>query len=65
MNLGMLPERLVNWEQLGLHNLSASDYNELLLFDCFGNIYVQVICEDCEGALRHNPSLHGIDYIIQ
>jgi len=64
-NVGVIFERTATWQQLGFHQLSASDYDELVQYDAFGNLQVQVICEDCEEALRHNPSLHGIDYIIQ
>ena len=61
----MIVERTATWQQLGFHQLTASEYDELLHYDKLGNLHVQVICEDCEEALRHNPSLHGIDYIIQ
>lgn len=64
-NMGTISERKATWQQLGFHQLSESDYDELVQYDTFGNLQVQVICEDCEEALRHNPSLHGIDYIIQ
>ncbi|MBD3108970.1 anti-sigma-F factor Fin family protein [Bacillus sp. AGMB 02131] len=64
-NIGMVREQSATWQQLGFHRLSASDYHDLIRYDANGNMHVQVICEDCEEALQHNPSLHGIDYIIQ
>lgn len=64
-NIGTIYERTATWQQLGFQQLTASDYGELVQYDVFGNLHIQVICENCEEALRHNPSLHGIDYIIQ
>ncbi|MGN1387739.1 MAG: anti-sigma-F factor Fin [Bacillus sp. (in: firmicutes)] len=64
-NIGMVRAQTATWQQLGFHQLSEADHQDLIQYDAYGNLHVQVICEECEAALQHNPSLHGIDYIIQ
>lgn len=63
--IGIINEEDVSPEALGLHGLSPSEQNEHLRTDYEGNTNVTVICEHCEEAMRLNPVLHGLDYIIQ
>jgi len=52
-------------EQLGLHLLTTEELQQVMISDSMGNVHIRIICEDCEEAFQHNPSFHGIDYIIQ
>lgn len=63
--LAMIPKQEVHIEKLGFQSLTAEEHQELIMYDPLGNIHVRIICEDCEEALASNPSLHGVDYIIQ
>ncbi|MGM9927998.1 MAG: anti-sigma-F factor Fin [Bacillus sp. (in: firmicutes)] len=63
--LGVIPKKLVQMEQLGLHLLTTEELQQVMISDSMGNVHIRIICEDCEEAFQHNPSFHGIDYIIQ
>ncbi|MEH6940690.1 anti-sigma-F factor Fin family protein [Bacillus sp. JJ722] len=63
--LGMLPKHEVKIEQLGFELLNSQEYQEIIMTDPLGNIHVTIVCDDCESALKSNPNLHAVDYIIQ
>lgn len=63
--LGIIPKNQVQIEQLALNLLTVDDLQSMMTSDAMGNIHIRIICEDCEEAFQHNPSLHGMDYIIQ
>ncbi|WP_054709751.1 anti-sigma-F factor Fin family protein [Bacillus sp. JCM 19041] len=62
--LGMVSNQVTH-EELGLHNLTSEERDELLTYMENGSIHVKVVCEDCYAALENNPQLYGVSHIIQ
>lgn len=63
--LGTLEKQELHTEQLGFHQLTEDDRQEMIQYDSAGDIHVKAICEDCHESLQRNPDLHQNDYIIQ
>lgn len=64
VQVGKIEETLVSATQLGFDHLTAEEKKEMIDYDSDGNVYVKVICEDCQEALERNPLLHLYGNII-
>ncbi|EIT84183.1 hypothetical protein A374_16708 [Fictibacillus macauensis ZFHKF-1] len=64
-HMGSLHELDVTSEQLGFHQLTVEERNEMLAYDEVGNVHVKIICEDCHEALTQNPDYYELDRWIQ
>ncbi|WP_110926085.1 anti-sigma-F factor Fin family protein [Bacillus massiliglaciei] len=62
--LGTLEDQRLSSEELGFHQLTDTDRQEMIEYDSSGDIHVKAICEDCHESLQRNPELYQNDYII-
>ncbi|MCE7791256.1 anti-sigma-F factor Fin family protein [Salipaludibacillus sp. CUR1] len=55
----------IDRRQLGLEQLTEQDEQEMIEYDKQGNVYIRIICEECEQALAKFPDYHEQDTFIQ
>ncbi|RFU62646.1 anti-sigma-F factor Fin family protein [Peribacillus glennii] len=63
--LGTIREQKLDTEQLGFHQLTNEERQDMISYDSAGDIHVKAICEDCQESFLRNPDLHQHDFIIQ
>ncbi|MBM7622294.1 hypothetical protein JOC95_004209 [Bacillus tianshenii] len=63
--VGSIENKSVYTEQLGFHQLTDSERQEMIAYQQNGDIHVKTICEDCQEALERNPSWHETESFIQ
>ncbi|MRX72958.1 DUF2757 family protein [Bacillus lacus] len=64
VKVGTLQQSAVHSEELGLHQLSPQERQEMVSYSDDGHIHIQTICEDCQEALERNPDLHQHEKFI-
>lgn len=65
VQVGSLEQTILSTSELGFDHLTQEERQEMISYDGSGNVYVKVICEDCQEALERNPEFHQIDNFIQ
>lgn len=65
VQVGKIEQSIISTSQLGFDHLTGEERREMIEYDGSGNVYVKVICEDCQEALERNPELHQFGNIIQ
>jgi hypothetical protein len=63
--VGKIDAASVYTEQLGFHQLSDMERQEMIAYQQNGDVHVKTICEDCQEALDRNPSWHEQEQFIQ
>ncbi|WP_078378387.1 anti-sigma-F factor Fin family protein [Sutcliffiella halmapala] len=63
--VGTIDAKSVFTEQLGFHQLTDIERQEMITYQQDGDIHVKTICEDCQEALDRNPSWHETESFIQ
>jgi len=63
--VGTIEKERVYTEQLGFHQLTDSERQEMIAYQQNGDIHVKTICEDCQEALERNPAWHETESFIQ
>lgn len=63
--VGKLSQSVVDTEQLGWHQLSEQERQEMIDYHENGDINIKTICENCQEALERNPDYHELDFFIQ
>ncbi|KYG33301.1 anti-sigma-F factor Fin family protein [Alkalihalobacillus trypoxylicola] len=64
-SLGELEGNQHDMKELGFHQLSSQERQDVLTYQENGDIQVRVICEDCHEALTRNPNYYELDLFIQ
>ncbi len=65
VQVGTIEQSIISASELGFDHLTGEERKEMIDYDGNGNVYVKVICEDCQEALERNPDLHQYENIIQ
>ncbi|WP_223703311.1 anti-sigma-F factor Fin [Sutcliffiella deserti] len=63
--VGTIDATSVFTEQLGFHQLTDKERQEMIAYKPNGDIHVKTICEDCQEALDRNPAWHESESFIQ
>ncbi|QFT87126.1 hypothetical protein FIU87_00340 [Bacillus sp. THAF10] len=63
--IGKIDAASVYTADLGFHQLSDTDRQEMISYQQNGDVHVKTICEDCQEALERNPSWHEQEQFIQ
>ncbi|GIN58040.1 anti-sigma-F factor Fin [Lederbergia ruris] len=62
--VGKIEGELLTEEELGIHRLDENEKQEMITYSGNGDIQIQTICENCQGAFEENPDLHQYDFLI-
>lgn len=65
VSVGKLEKHSLYSHQLGFHQLTDEERNEMIHYQQNGDIHIQTICEDCHEALQRNPDYYGLEKFIQ
>ncbi|QGQ43933.1 anti-sigma-F factor Fin family protein [Metabacillus sediminilitoris] len=65
VKVGSIDSISVSSEQLGFHQLSNDERQEMITYQDNGDMHIKTICEDCQDALNRNPDLHQYESFIQ
>ena len=65
VKVGSIDSISVSSEQLGFHQLSNDERQEMITYQNNGDMHIKTICEDCQDALNRNPDLHQYESFIQ
>ncbi|ADC49706.1 MULTISPECIES: anti-sigma-F factor Fin family protein [Alkalihalophilus] len=63
-NIGQL-ESHTDARSLGFDHLTSNERQDMLSYQTNGDLYVNVVCDDCEEALTRNPDFYELDTFIQ
>ncbi|NBJ71250.1 MULTISPECIES: anti-sigma-F factor Fin family protein [Clostridia] len=63
--IGSIQQQVMDSSILGFDQLSVKDKEEMIIYKPNGDMYIQVICENCEEALGHHPHYHELDFFLQ
>lgn len=65
VKVGSIENQSLHSQQLGFHQLTVDERNEMIEYQNNGDIHIKTICEDCQEALHRNPDYYGLDTFIQ
>jgi hypothetical protein len=65
VKVGSIDSISVSSEELGFHQLSNDERQEMITYQDNGDMHIKTICEDCQDALNRNPDLHQYESFIQ
>ncbi|MGC4378598.1 anti-sigma-F factor Fin family protein [Fictibacillus sp. Mic-4] len=63
--IGTLNDVELTSQQLGFHELTHEERQEMIVYDNKGDIHVKTVCEDCQEALDRNPDYYALHSFIQ